>query len=114
MGSRKASKRLKRGFSDVYRTACFQVYLDESSAKAQVDVADEYLIHCGVKDGIKRPEFKNSSFLSDDQYRMIDLVVEYDIEVYFFKLFRKDPTIHVVQRCEVPAWLNGDGVKYSK
>ena len=45
---------------------------------------------------------------------MIDLVVEYDIEVYFFKLFRKDPTIHVVQRCEVPAWMDGDGVKYSK
>ena len=51
--------------------------------------ADEYLIHYGVKDGINGLNFKNSSFLSDDQYRMIDLVVEYDIEVYFFKLFRR-------------------------
>ena len=68
-------------------------------------------VHSDKQNGLN---FKNSSFLSDDQYRMIDLVVEYDIEVYFFKLFRKDPTIHVVQRCEVPAWLNGDGVKYSK
>ena len=39
---------------------------------------------------------------------MIDIVVEYDIEVYILKLFLKDPTIHVVQRCVVPAWLNGD------
>ena len=92
----------------------FQVYLDESFAKHRAMSADEYLINYGVKDGINGLNFKNSSFLSDDQYRMIDLVVEYDIEVYFFKLFRKDPTIHVVQRCEVPAWLDGDGVTYSK
>ena len=114
LGIEKGEQKAKTWLLGCISNGMFQVYLDESFAKHKSMSADEYLIHYGVKDGINGLNFKNSSFLSDDQYRMIDLVVEYDIEVYFFKLFRKDPTIHVVQRCEVPAWLNGDGVKYSK
>lgn len=114
LGVEKGEQKAKTWLLGCISNGMFQVYLDESFAKHRAMSADEYLIHYGVKDGINGLNFKNSSFLSDDQYRMIDLVVEYDIEVYFFKLFRKDPTIHVVQRCEVPAWLDGDGVTYSK
>ena len=114
LGIEKGEQKAKTWLLGCISNGMFQVYLDESFAKHRPMSADEYLIHYGVKDGINGLDFKNSSFLSDDQYRMIDLVVEYDIEVYFFKLFLKDPTIHVVQRCEVPAWLDGDGVTYSK
>ncbi len=62
--------------------------------------------------------YDKSSFFTDTEndkavYKLMDLVVEYDIEVYMFKLFLKDPTIHVVQRLKMPAWLDGDGVSYT-
>lgn len=98
------------------------VYLDESYAKYHPMTADQYLKYYGVKGGVDGLDFSESRLFSDEgtgedldtKYRTIDMVVEYDIEVYFFKLFLKDPTIHVVQRCTMPAWLDGDGVTYSK
>lgn len=114
LGIEKGEQKAKSLLLGLISNGMFEVYLDESFAKHRPMSADEYLLHYGVKDGMKGLDFGNSSFLSDDDYRMIDLVVEYDIQVYFFKLFFKDPTIHVVQRCEVPAWLDGDGVTYSK
>lgn len=91
-----------------------EVYLDGSFAEYQPISADQYLKYFGVRDGMDGLDFGESELFSDDDYRMIDIVVEYDVEVYILKLFFKDPTIHVVQRCAVPAWLDGDGVHYSK
>ncbi len=72
--------------------------------------AEEYLKGFGVVDG--KLNYEGSSMFSDEEYRMIDIVVSYDIEIYFFKLFLKDPTVTMVQRCSVPAWLDGDGSSY--
>ena len=47
--------------------------------------------------------------LSKSGMKASEEVVEYDLDIYFFKLFLKDPSIHVVQRVTVPAWLDGDG-----
>ena len=90
-------------------------YLDESFADFGGATADEYLRRFGVKNGIDGMSFDNSTmFTAEDNHRTIDIVVEYKIEIYILKLFFKDPTITVVQRCVIPAWLDGDGVKYSK
>ena len=114
LGIEKGEQKGKTLLLGLISNGMFEIYLDESFAKYRPMSANEYLEHYGVKKGIKGLDFHNSRFFSDDEYRMIDLVVEYDIEVYFLKLFLKDPTIHVVQRCEVPAWLDGDGVTYSE
>jgi len=89
-------------------------YLDESFLPSGAMNADTYLKKCGVKNGLQGLDYTNSQLFQDGGYRMIDLVAEYDVEVYIFKLFLKDPTIHVVQRVTIPAWLDGDGVKYTK
>lgn len=93
-------------------------YLDTRFLGGQSMTADEYLRYFGVKDGLNGLDFGESSIFSKNasngnlEFRMIDIVLEYDIEVYILKLFLKDPTIHVVQRCVVPAWLDGDGQPY--
>lgn len=90
-------------------------YLDTGFLGGQNMSGDEYLRYFGVQDGLDGLDFGNSSLFSKNasngnlEFRMIDIVLEYDIEVYILKLFLKDPTIHVVQRCTVPAWLDGDG-----
>lgn len=93
-------------------------YLDTGFLGGQSMSADEYLRYFGVKDGLAGLDFSESSLFSKSasngnlEFRMIDIVLEYDIEVYILKLFLKDPTVHVVQRCVVPAWLDGDGQPY--
>ena len=84
-------------------------YLDTHALKSGGQSADEYLKAFGVKEGVAGLDYGNSKLFADDGLRLIDIVVEYDLEIYFFKLFLKDPTIHVVQRVTVPAWLDGDG-----
>ena len=91
-----------------------QVYLDESFSGNNPMTADQYLKYYGVRNGISGLDFGSSQLFNDDDRSLIDIVVEYDIEVYILKLFLKDPTIHVVQRCTAPAWLDGDGVTYSE
>lgn len=91
-----------------------ELYLDESFAGYKPADADAYLKYYGVKDGMDGLHFEKSQLFNDEEYRMIDIVVEYDVEVYILKLFLKDPTIHVVQRCAIPAWLDGDGAEYKK
>ena len=89
-------------------------YIDVSYLPSGAMNADAYLKKFGVKDGMAGLSYDNSQLFQDADYRMIDIVVEYDIEVYILKLFLKDPTIHVCQRVSIPAWLDGDGVKYTK
>lgn len=88
-------------------------YLTTGNKNTGVQTADQYLKAAGVKDGMKGLDFGNSELFSDDDLRMIDIVVEYDMEIFFFKLFG-NRTIHVVQRCALPAWLDGDGNHYDK
>lgn len=73
--------------------------------------ADEYLKGYDVKGGMEGLDFSGST-LFEDAGKMINIVVEYDVELYFFGLFMKDNSVHVVQRVEIPAWLNGDGTEY--
>lgn len=105
---------LKGAFAELLANGMIEIYLDQSFLDSRPQSADEWLKSFGVKDGLSGLDFSKSEFLMDDNYRMIDIVAEYDIEVYCFKLFLKDPTIHVVQRCSIPAWLDGDGVSYKK
>ena len=47
----------------------------------------------------------------DKDKKMIDFVVQYDIDMSFIR-FVMPKDIHVVQRVTVPAWLDGDGRTY--
>lgn len=114
LGIEKAEGAAKTLLLEIISDGLLKVYLDESFAGDHAMSADQYLKYYGVRDGMNGLDFSKSEMFNDKDYRMIDIVVEYDVEVYILKLFLKDPTIHVVQRCAVPAWLDGDGVTYSK
>ncbi|MBR6095266.1 MAG: pilus assembly protein [Lachnospiraceae bacterium] len=71
---------------------------------------DQFLRGFGVKDGYKGLDFSGSTMFCDEDYRTIDLVVEYDIHVGFLGLILSDPNIHMVQRVCVSAWVGDNGV----
>lgn len=96
-----------RGLSKKYVE---QLAADNSPAKD----ADSYLKGFGVKEGYSELDFSGSSFLQDEHGKVIDVVVSYDMEISFLKLFKQDPSLHMIQRTAVPAWLDGDGDKPSK
>lgn len=85
-------------------------YLAESAGNKS---ADEYLLGYDVKDGINGLDFSESEFFKGTE-NTIKIVVEYDIRLYFWGLFLKDNTLHVIQRVDIPAWLDGDGKTYRK
>ena len=95
-------EKLKSLFTGWLANGMVNVYMRTDSMSSQ-----EYLEKFGVVDG--KLDFGNSIMFGDENRRMLDIIVEYDIEIPMFKLFLKDPTIHMVQRCAVPAWLDGDG-----
>ena len=113
LGAEKAENVAKSFLLEIISNGLMGVYLDSDFSRYQPMTADAYLRYYGVRNGMDGLDFGESQLFSDDKYRMIDIVVEYDIEVYILKLFLRDPTIHVVQRCSMPAWLDGDGVTYS-
>lgn len=113
LGAEKAENAAKSFLLEIISNGLMGVYLDSDFSGYQPMTADAYLRYYGVRNGMDGLDFGESQLFSDDKYRMIDIVVEYDIEVYILKLFFRDPTIHVVQRCSMPAWLDGDGVTYS-
>ena len=49
--------------------------------------ADQYLKYYGVRNGISGLDFGSSQLFNDNDRSLIDIVVEYDIEVYILKLF---------------------------
>ena len=73
----------------------------------------EYLLGYDVKDGMNGLDFGESEFFKGAG-NSIKIVVEYDIKLYFWGLFLKDNSLHVVQRVDIPAWLDGDGKSYKK
>lgn len=75
----------------------------------QAVTADEYLKSFGIKDGYNGLDFSGSTMLCDKDRRMIDIVVQYDIDMSFLSLIIPDARLHVVQRASVPAWVDGDG-----
>lgn len=96
---------LKSAFASFLSEGMANLYIQQNGITAQ-----EYLSSYGVSsDGL---DYGESSMFDDDDHRMIDIVVEYDIDVFFFKIFGVDPTIHMVQRVMIPAWLDGDGTSY--
>ncbi len=112
LGIEKGEQAGKTLLLELISNGLMSIYLDESFSGYHPMSADQYLKYYGVRGGMDGLDFGESEMFSDSEYRMIDIVVEYDIEVYILKLFLKDPTIHVVQRCSIPAWLDGDGVTY--
>ena len=73
--------------------------------------ADAYLKSHGIAEGYDGLDFGGSTLFCDDDMRLVDLVVEYDVDLTFVKLLIPDAKLHVVQRVTVPAWLDGDGKK---
>ncbi|MCX4307104.1 MAG: hypothetical protein OSJ69_15020 [Acetatifactor sp.] len=110
LGLEKVEEKAKNLLLKTMSEGMIQAYLDEGFAEYFPRTADQYLKDYGVRDGINGLDFGKSRLFCDADYRMIDLVVEYDVEISLFKLFLRDPAVHVVQRCSVPAWLDGDGV----
>lgn len=75
--------------------------------------ADAYLRAYGV-DGYDALDFSVSSMFSDDDFRVIDIVVEYDIDLSFLNYILPNRKIHAVQRVSVAGWVGGDNQKVTK
>jgi hypothetical protein len=73
---------------------------------------DDYLLAYGVKNGYSGLDFSGSTMFCDEDMRLIDIVVQYDIDLKFIGLIMPEDSLHVVQRVTVPAWLDGDGIYY--
>ena len=71
-------------------------------------LTDEYLEAYGVSGAL---DFSDSSVFNDENSKMVDIVVKYDVDLSVFGVvFReKNPKLSFVQRVTVPAWLDGDG-----
>ncbi|MBQ8578913.1 MAG: hypothetical protein IJ449_13260 [Clostridia bacterium] len=71
---------------------------------------DAYLKKFGIDDGYDGLDFSGSSIFCDDadDERIIDIVVEYDIDLSFISYILPESTYHVVQRVSVGAWAGGD------
>ena len=107
-------------FSDPQSLLVGVIYMGASGAQAAASVltkqhlgdnADEVLRAYGVKDGASGLDFSGSTMYCDKDKKMIDFVVQYDIDMSFIR-FVMPKDIHVVQRVTVPAWLDGDGRTY--
>lgn len=74
-------------------------------------LGDEYLRVHSVQEGLAGLDFTESSIFNDEDSRMVDIVVKYDVNLKFFKLVlgAGEPKLTIVQRVTVPAWLDGDG-----
>ena len=88
----------------VLAEALTEKYLENGDVSANV-----YLKSYGITDGYSGLDFSGSTVFCDDDNRMIDIVVEYDIDLSFAQLFIEDAKLHVVQRVTVPGWVDGDG-----
>lgn len=73
---------------------------------------DDYLLAYGVKNGYAGLDFSGSTMFCDENMRLIDIVVQYDIDLKFIGFIMPKDSLHVVQRVTVPAWLDGDGKYY--
>lgn len=105
---------LKSGAATVLARTLTKKYLELDGQSA-----DDYLESVGVSGGYRGLNFGGSTLLNDtgsihNGHRMIDFVVEYDIDLSAFHLLLGDEKLHVVQRVTMPAWQDGDGIKPPK
>lgn len=107
-------QKLKTGALGWLTEARFSSYLASEIPGVLSMSADEYLKAAGVKDGLAGFDFSKSKLFMDENKKMIDIVITYDLEIKFFKIFFKEPYITVAQRCAVPAWVDGDGTHYEE
>ena len=99
-----AATEAKRAFATFAAKGMTEKYLAVGEASA-----DAYLRQMGVKEGYGGLDFSGSTMFCDADRRMIDIVVEYDIDLTFLQLIVPDARLHMVQRVSVAGWLDGDG-----
>jgi len=101
-----ATSEVKKLFAGAAATMASKKYLEQGSRDA-----DAYLKGMGVKDGYAGLDFSNSTMFCDKDYKLIDIVVEYDVDLSFVRLLIPEAKLHMVQRVTVSGWLGGDEEK---
>lgn len=71
--------------------------------------ADAFLRKCHVKNGLKGLNFLSSTFLTNEDQNIVNLVVHYEVEV--IRLLDTSYTFKFVQKAETKAWTKGSSVK---
>lgn len=104
LGAYEAQYEIKNVIGTAAASALTQKYLKNNGRSADV-----YLKGYGITDGYDGLDFSGSTLFADADMRIIDIVVEYDIDLGFAKLLIPEAKLHVIQRVSVPAWLDGDG-----
>jgi len=82
-------------------------YLQINHEGGSKNSADTYLRAYGV-DGYNSLDFSGSSVFCDSDNRLVDIVVEYDVDLSFLNFVWSGRKIHVVQRATVAGWVGGD------
>lgn len=84
--------------------------LTEHYLRQEGQSADSYLKAYGIQDGYDGLDFSGSTLLCDKNtnMRVIDIIVEYDIDLSFVRLVIPNAKVHMVQRVSVAAWVGGD------
>ena len=72
-----------------------------------VDV-DAYLKSFGIEEGYDGLDFSGSSLFCDENKQMIDIVVEYELDLSFITYVLPQTKFHVIQRASVAGWVGGD------
>lgn len=99
------------GVKNVFASAAATIATKKYLVQGDRD-ADEYLKSMGVKDGYAGLDFSHSTMFCDEgDYKLIDIVVEYDVDLSFVKLLIPKAKLHMVQRVTIPGWLGGDEEK---
>lgn len=101
-----AETALKSVFASAASAVMVKKYLEQGDKDA-----DAYLKSMGVKDGYDGLDFSQSTMFCDKDYKLIDIVVEYDVDLSFLRLLIPEGRLHMVQRATVSGWLGGDEKK---
>lgn len=101
-----ANAALKNAFASAASAIMVRKYLEQGDRDA-----DAYLKGMGVKDGYDGLDFSQSTMFCDKDNKLIDIVVEYDIDLSFARLLIPEGKLHMVQRVTVAGWLGGDEKK---
>lgn len=101
-----ADAALKNIFASAASTIAVRKYLEQGDKDA-----DAYLKSMGVKDGYAGLDFSNATMFCDDDNKLIDIVVQYDVDMSFVKILIPKAKLHMVQRVTVAGWLGGDEKK---
>ena len=97
---------LKSLFASAAATMMAKKYLEQGDSDA-----DAYLKGMGVLDGYAGLDFSKSSMFCDTDNKLIDIVVEYDVDLSFVRLLIPEAKLHMIQRVTIPGWLGGDEEK---